>query len=98
MAETQHTVTKAELAGKLSELGLSRRHARLIVDYFFSEFAAALRRGEIIHLVGFGSFHYKIRRARHGRNPRTGQAVEVPAKQVVQFRPGSWLKGLIRRK
>jgi nucleoid DNA-binding protein len=98
MSEKLKTVTKAELAEKLSEVGISRRYARQVVDSFFSELSKAMQRGEIIHLVGFGSFHYKQRRPRRGRNPRTGQTVEVPAKRVVQFRPGSWLKGLIRGK
>jgi integration host factor subunit alpha len=98
MSEEPKTVTKAELAEKLSEVGISRRYARQIVDYFIAELASSLQRGEIVHLVGFGSFHYKVRRPRRGRNPRTGQAVQVPAKKVVQFRPGSWLKGLIRGK
>lgn len=98
MEEKLKTVTKAELAEKLAEVGISRRYSRQVVDYFFSELAKALERGEIVHLVGFGSFHYKVRNPRRGRNPRTGQSVEVPAKRVVQFRPGSWLKGLVRGK
>jgi len=98
MSTEQKTVTKAELAERLAEVGISRRYARQIVDFFFDELADALQRGEVVHLVGFGSFHYKTRRARRGRNPRTGQTVEVPAKRVVQFRPGGWLKGLVREK
>jgi len=93
----EKTVTKAELAEKLSELGLSRRYCRKIVDYFFLQIIAALQKGEVIHLVGFGSFHYKIRNPRRGRNPRTGEAVDVPPKRVIQFRPGSWLKRMIRK-
>jgi nucleoid DNA-binding protein len=94
--DSDNTVTKAELAKKLSELGLSRRYCRKIVDYFFEQVVAALRQGEIIHLVGFGSFHYKIRNPRKGRNPKTGESVQVPRKRVIQFRPGSWLKKKIR--
>ncbi len=92
------TVTKAELADKLSEVGISRRHARQVVDYFFNLLAEEFRQGRIVHLVGFGAFRYKVRKARKGRNPRTGQKVEVPAKRIIQFRPGSWLKGLVRGK
>ncbi|MCK5242306.1 HU family DNA-binding protein [bacterium] len=94
--EKDRTVTKADLAKKLSELGLSRRYCRKIVDYFLSQIITALQNEEVIHLVGFGSFHYKVRNPRKGRNPRTGEAVAVPRKRVVQFRPGSWLKKKIR--
>ncbi|MBN1595641.1 HU family DNA-binding protein [candidate division FCPU426 bacterium] len=97
MRKKEQTVTKADLAKRLSELGLSRRYCRRIVDYFFSEISDALRKGEIIHLVGFGSFRYKVRKPRRGRNPKTGAAVEVPQKRVIQFRPGSWLKKKIRK-
>ncbi len=93
---SEATVTKAELAGQLSHLGLSRRLSRRIVDYFISQLAAALRRGEVVHLVGFGAFRFKVRRARRGRNPRTGAAVQVPSKRVIQFRPGSLLKRQVR--
>lgn len=95
-SETERTVTKAELAVRVAEVGISRRHARQIVDFCFAQLAEALQRGEVVHLVGFGAFHYKSRRARRGRNPRTGQPVQVPAKRVVHFRPGSWLKSLVR--
>jgi nucleoid DNA-binding protein len=98
MPKAEPTVTKAELANKLSEVGISRRHARQVVDFFFEQLVQALRQGEIVHLVGFGSFRYKIRRARKGRNPRTGAPVAVPAKRIVQFKAGNWLKGLIRGK
>ncbi|MEW6516587.1 MAG: HU family DNA-binding protein [candidate division FCPU426 bacterium] len=94
--ENEATVTKAELAARLSHLGLSRRLARKIVDYFFSLLASSLQRGEVVHLVGFGAFHFKVRQARRGRNPRTGEAVHVPSKQVIQFRPGSLLKRQVR--
>jgi nucleoid DNA-binding protein len=94
--EPGKTVTKTELAAKVAEVGISRRHARQIVDFCFSHLAEALRASEIVHLVGFGSFHYKDRRPRRGRNPRTGQTVQVPAKRVVHFRAGSWLKSLVR--
>lgn len=95
--DTGKTVTKAELARQLAELGLSRRYSRKIVDYFCSLLVDSLQEGEIIHLVGFGSFHYKTRNPRRGRNPRTGSAVDVPRKQVIQFRPGSDLKQKIRK-
>lgn len=97
MEKDNQTVTKAKLAFKLAEIGLSRNHSRQVVNYFFTQLAQSLRRCEVVHLVGFGSFHYKIRAARKSRNPRTGQSVQVPMKQVLQFRPGGRLKSMVRK-
>ena len=96
MEEKKQTVTKAELAERLAAVGLSRRHARQVVEYCLEEIIRCLEKGEIIHLVGFGAFRYRNRRARTGRNPRTGESVSVPEKRIIQFRPGSWLKELVR--
>ncbi len=97
MGKDNQTVTKEKLASKLAKIGLSQNHSRQVVDYFFTQLAQSLRRCEVVHLVGFGSFHYKIRAARTGRNPRTGQSVQVPVKRVIQFRPGGRLKSMVRR-
>ena len=91
-------VTKAELAERLVQMGVSERHARKIVDYFFHQIIQALKRGEVIHMVGFGAFRFKTRRARQGRNPRTGERVAVPSKRIIQFRPGNELKELVRER
>lgn len=97
MSEQEKTVTKAELAKRISGLGLSLRYSQQVVDYMFSEMIEALQQGEIIHLVGFGSFRYKTRKARQGRNPKTGEQVSVPDKKVIHFRPGSELKTRVRQ-
>ena len=55
----------------------------------------SLNAGEKVELRGFGSFRLRVRGAREGRNPRTGEQVDVRAKQVVYFRPGKLLKELI---
>jgi integration host factor subunit beta len=96
MEKKSKNVTKAELAEKLSQLGISRRQGRLIVDFLFEKISAALHQGRVIHLVGFGAFRFKTRPARVGRNPRTGARVEVPAKRIIQFRPGRELKIRVR--
>jgi nucleoid DNA-binding protein len=95
-SEKNHNVDKAELAGKVAALGLNRRLAGRVVEEVFSQMRQALLRGEDIHLVGFGAFHFKVRRARRGRNPRTGAPVDIPAKRVIVFRPGQALKKLVR--
>ena len=97
MEKKERNVTKAELASRLSELGISQRQARQIVDFFFEQITNALHEGKVIHLVGFGAFRYKTRPVRVGRNPRTGERVDVPAKRIIQFRPGRELKIQIRK-
>ena len=59
-----------------------------VVDIFFEEISARLADGGRVELRGFGAFSTREREARTGRNPRTGEAVEVPAKRVPYFKPG----------
>ncbi|RJY09495.1 integration host factor subunit beta [Aurantiacibacter aquimixticola] len=59
-----------------------------VVDIFFDEIAKRLAEGGRVELRGFGTFSTRQREARTGRNPRTGEAVEVPAKRVPYFKPG----------
>ncbi|GGD60921.1 integration host factor subunit beta [Erythrobacter arachoides] len=63
-----------------------------VVDIFFDEIAARLAEGGRVELRGFGTFSTREREARTGRNPRTGDAVEVPAKRVPYFKPGKEMR------
>ena len=63
-----------------------------VVDIFFEEIAQRLTDGGRVELRGFGAFSTRERAARTGRNPRTGEAVEVPAKRVPYFRPGKEMR------
>ncbi|KHL24818.1 integration host factor subunit beta [Croceibacterium mercuriale] len=63
-----------------------------IVDIFFEEIAARLAEGGRVELRGFGTFTTRARDARTGRNPRTGDAVDVPAKRVPYFKPGKEMR------
>ncbi len=89
-------MTKSELIMRLAMQNphLVHREAERIVNTIFETIAAALARGERIELRGFGSFVVKERGPRVGRNPRTGEAVQVPAKLYPYFKSG---KGLRRR-
>jgi integration host factor subunit beta len=69
----------------------------VIVDTVFRSIVEALHRGEKIELRGFGSFRLRRREPRKGRNPKTGDRVDVPPKQVPYFKPGKELKDLINR-
>lgn len=66
-----------------------------VVDIFFDEIAQRLAEGGRVELRGFGAFSTRERGARKGRNPRTGDAVEVPAKKVPYFKPGKDMRHLI---
>ena len=69
----------------------------MIVDTVFRSIIEALHRGEKIELRGFGSFRLRRREPRKGRNPKTGDKVDVPSKRVPYFKPGKELKELINR-
>ena len=89
---------KADLINKIArEMNISKQEAELGVNLFFDTIKDALTRGEEIELRGFGSFRFRDRGARAGRNPRTGEPVEVPPKKVLYFKPSKLLKNLINK-
>lgn len=91
-------MTKAELVEEVSRASeLTKKHSEVIVDTVFRSIVDALHRGEKIELRGFGSFRLRRREPRKGRNPKTGDRVDVPPKQVPYFKPGKELKELINR-
>jgi integration host factor subunit beta len=91
-------MTKAELVEEVSRVSdLTKKHSEVIVDTVFRSIVDALHRGEKIELRGFGSFRLRRREPRKGRNPKTGDRVDVPPKQVPYFKPGKELKDLINR-
>src|SRR3712207_9202579 len=76
---------------------LTKKHSEVIVDTVFKSIIDALHRGEKIELRGFGSFRLRRREPRKGRNPKTGDKVDVPPKRVPYFKPGKELKDLINQ-
>ena len=87
-------MTKAELVDNISwQTGVSKKDTGAIVNLILDNISAALTRGDKVELRGFGSFKVKTRRARQARNPRTGEAVQVPAKRVPFFKTSNDLKG-----
>ena len=92
------SVTKAALVEEVSRAAdLTKKHSEVIVDAVFRSIVTALHRGEKIELRGFGSFRLRQRESRKGRNPKTGDRVDVPPKRVPYFKPGKKLKTLINR-
>lgn len=76
---------------------LTKKHAEIVVDTVFGNIVAALHRGEKVELRGFGSFRLRRRAPHRGRNPKTGDRVDVPSKHVAYFKAGKELKQLINR-
>ena len=95
---TNSGLTKAALIEEVAEVaGLTKRRAEIVIDTVFGSIVETLHRGEKVELRGFGSFRLRRREPHRGRNPRTGDRVEVPSKRVAYFTPGKELKALINR-
>jgi nucleoid DNA-binding protein len=87
------TLTKADLSKHLMEqLEFAKKEADLLVSTFLNCIVDALHKGDGVELRGFGSFRLRDRRARQGRNPRSGQSIQVPPKRVVYFKLGKELR------
>ena len=90
------SMTKAALVEEVARVAdLTKKHSEVIVDAVVQSIIDALHRGEKIELRGFGSFRLRRREPRKGRNPKTGDRVDVPSKRVPYFKPGKELKELI---
>ena len=87
------TVTRADLANVVHrETGLPRRDAAALTDMAIEAIAERLSAGETVMISGFGSFRVRDKRAREGRNPKTGELAPILARRVVTFRPSHVLK------
>ena len=89
-------MTKAELVDGVTASGdLTRRDGEIIVDTFFDGIIDAILSNDKVEIRGFGSFRIRQRNARTGRNPKTGDKVDVPAKRVPYFKPSKELRDLV---
>ncbi len=89
-------MNKAELIDAMAtDAGLSKADAKRALDGFISATGGALKKGDRISLVGFGSFSVSHRAARTGRNPQTGKEIQIATKNVVRFKAGSELSGKV---
>jgi DNA-binding protein HU-beta len=85
-------MNKAELIDAMSAgAGISKADAKKALDAFVDATTDALKKGDRVALVGFGSFSVSTRAARKGRNPQTGQEINIAAKKVVKFKSGAEL-------
>lgn len=86
-------MNKTELIAKVSDVAeLTKKDATRAVDAVFDAITEALKAGDKVQLIGFGNFEVRERAARKGRNPQTGQEIEIAASKVPAFKPGKALK------
>ena len=90
-------MTKSELIDKVAkEAKIPRAAAERAVNSFTATIAEVLKTGDKITLPGFGTFQVSNRSARKGRNPRTGQEIDIPAAKIPKFKVGKGLKDAVR--
>ena len=89
-------MTKADLIEEVSRvIEVTRQDSKAVIETIFGSIVGALRKGDGIEIRGVGSFHTRQRRARVGRNPKTGDRVQVPPKRIPYFKPSKELKDLV---
>lgn len=91
------TLTKYDIVESLNnEIGLNKREAKELVDMLFNDIKNLLSEGHEVKLSGFGNFQLRDKSSRPGRNPRTGEDVEISARRVVTFKSGQKLKESVK--
>ena len=90
-------MTKAELIDKIAaKAKISKKAANVALNTFVDSVTSALKKGDRVSLVGFGTFSVAKRKARIARNPRTGEKINVPARKAPKFKAGRELKNAVR--
>src|SRR5271165_5375447 len=93
------TMNKADLVDKIAgACEISKAQAATAVDTAVSSITGALRKGDRVALIGFGTFSVSQRKARNGRNPQTGATIKIAARRVAKFSPGAELKKAVNKK
>ncbi len=83
-------MNKSQLVDAMAkEAGISKAAAKKALESFLGNVEKALKKGDKVALIGFGTFSVQARKAREGRNPATGKTIKIPAKKVVKFKAGS---------
>jgi len=89
-------MTKADIIDEIYfRSGLTRNECVEVVDLFFELIKSTLEKGETVKMTGFGNFVVHNKAARRGRNPQTGETMEIAARKVMKFKPGQLLKNSI---
>jgi len=90
-------MNKADLIAKISkDSGITKEKANLAIDSLVDGVTKGLKKGTRVTLVGFGTFYSTKRKARVGRNPQTGETIQIKAKKVARFKPGKELESSIK--
>ena len=91
-------LTKADIAERLFQgIGITKREAKEIVELYFHNICVALKSAQQVKLSGFGNYELHDKKARPGRNPKTGQEIPVSARRVVTFRSGQKLRARVEK-
>jgi len=91
-------MTKADLADAIFEkVGLSKKEAQDIIEILFETLKQTFKEGESVKVSGFGTFHVRKKAARRGRNPKTGEDLEIAPRKVITFRASNKLKLAIEK-
>jgi nucleoid DNA-binding protein len=88
-------MNKVDLVNEVAKVVSTKKEAKAAVDCVFSSITKALKKKDTVTLVGFGTFKVSKRKARKGRNPRTGEEIKIKAKNVPKFVPGKGLKDAV---
>jgi len=92
-------MNKADLVDKIAgACDISKVQATAAIDTAVNSITSALKKGERVALIGFGTFSVSQRRARNGRNPQTGATIKIAARKVAKFTPGNELRKAVNKK
>ena len=85
-------MNKGDLVNEVEKVVSSKKEAQAAVDCVFSSITQALKENDSVMVIGFGTFKVQKREARKGRNPATGEEIQIKAKNIPKFTPGKALK------
>ena len=89
-------MNKAQMVEEVAKVTCSKKEAELALGATLTAIKKALKKGDAVTLVGFGTFRVSKRKARTGRNPQTGKAIKIAAKKVPVFKAGKGLKDAVK--
>ena len=89
-------MNKGDLINEVAKVVSNKKEAQEAVDCVFSSITKALKKGDTVTLVGFGTFKVTQRKARKGRNPQTGEEIKIKASKAAKFTPGKPLKEAVK--
>ena len=89
-------MNKSDLINEAAKVVSTKKEAQAAVDCVLATIKKALKKKDTVTLIGFGTFKVEKRKARKGRNPRTGEEIKIKAKKIVKFVPGKGLKDAVK--